>query len=181
MREDEKRRQRKKIIPIVVVLSLVVVLCVLSTIQDVLVLAAWDSGGVLTYKGDYICSVKSSGKSQHYIFELGNGDQVSIKKSAQFADLQNALDDETPPALVFQYSKYPNLFWISPKGNVHALISVASAADGVEYISNQEMKKEMRRNCIIFLPAGIFLFCVDILLLHHMIKCPEKVKITRSV
>lgn len=63
MREDEKRRQRKKIIPIVVVLSLVVVLCVLSTIQDVLVLAAWDSGGVLTYKGDYICSVKSSGKS----------------------------------------------------------------------------------------------------------------------
>lgn len=146
----QKRKERiKKVTDWIVIFVLVIVIggLIATIIRDCMNIGKWDQGEYHVYNGP--CSMeKETRKGRHYsatyIFELGNGDRVTVRDNKvdtkTFNNIENILDAYNagiPIELTFRYLCFQTVFTDS-----YEVFSLEDS-DGNVYVSDVMMRQSV--------------------------------------
>jgi len=150
MRNNLSKRKRKRRkgdikdliawLPILVISTLLIVIAV----QDWMTLKDWNDGEILEYHGSY--TFYENNLPRHntlYIFELGNGDTVSV--SDEYI-IHNDLDFDSFKELTFRYTAHKDILRLGK----HTGVSITTTDKSLVLQQEEASKQEMRGLAILW-------------------------------
>lgn len=157
---QRKQERKNRITAVLGILFLTFVLFISGAefIRHWIVIATWDTGGILEYQGEYTLKVQErmSGHSSryHYTFIMDNGDKLTVgSRYLQNADrLLLAQDTGDKEELIVRYTRFPEL--LQGKNDKRA-VSIVSAANGTVYYAQD--KADFRGEMVLFAVVGLLM------------------------
>ncbi len=161
----KERKNRVTAVLCILLLTFVLFLSGAEFIRHWIVLATWDTGGVLEYQGEYTLKVQermSRGSSRYtYTFTMDNGYEVSVgSRYLQDEDRLLLIQDKgAKEKLIVRYTRFSELL---QSKNSRSPVSIVSGTDGTVYYDKGKARFRAEMVLFVVLNMMILLLLVPI-------------------